>query len=145
MPGCLVHLCNSAPEHPPTCPLHPIQQRKSLRAAAAALAALTEADDGLAVDPDVAEEAQRQRARCSAHLQRARAGRALPAAAPTQPAELAGAAADKQRQLAGESGPGGGEGPDTAAAGRPYAVEMFGLRKVYKVRATGDAWPDDAA
>ncbi|KAL4424942.1 hypothetical protein ABPG77_009671 [Micractinium sp. CCAP 211/92] len=107
--------------------------RKSLRAAAAALAAPTEAESGLAVDPDVAEEAQRQRLRCAQHLRAAGAPyKDLPGGDEALPAELASTSADQPKQLAGKDVPSGETGTEVAPAGRPYAVEMFGLRKVYK-------------
>ncbi|KAL4434281.1 hypothetical protein ABPG75_000722 [Micractinium tetrahymenae] len=112
--------------------------RRSLRAAAGALAAPTEAESGLAVDPDVAEEAQRQRRRCTAYLRKAGAGAALPAEAVELPAGQAGAAQSGEQAGAAQQAQTGGASPDKkggaelAPAGRTYAVEMFGLRKVYK-------------
>jgi hypothetical protein len=98
-------------------------QRGSLKAAAAALAAPTEAECGLTVDTDVAEEQQRQRQRCASYLrQRTGADGALPAEAVLLPAQAAMVLPAK-----------GGSGDELALTRQPYAVEMFGLRKVYKV------------
>lgn len=169
----------------------PRLQRGSLRAASKALAAPTEAESGLTVDPDVEAETQasgqradcadvcshcmlpllgapacltahcsalrpaqptnllqRRRASCADHLRHA--GCALPAGfAATSPAAAAVAAtpqgaaaleagACKAAALPGAKGPAGcdGEagGEGGPAEGRPFAVEMFGLRKEYKVR-----------
>lgn len=130
--ACLTNLCD--PPLPNTPTALPVRQRKSLRAAAAALAAPTEAESGLAVDPDVAEEAQRQRLRCAQHLRAAGAPyKDLPGGDEALPAELASTSADQPKQLAGKDVPSGETGTEVAPAGRPYAVEMFGLRKVYKV------------
>lgn len=138
------------PMPPSPAPLPCQTQRGSIKAAARALAAPTEADEGLSVDPDVAEETLRRRKRCAAYV--ASAGGALPpasasAALPAQEAVLpSGAAATKAdgdgslrstpkvAAAAGVSSGGAveGDGEELAGAERPYAVEMFGLRKAYK-------------
>jgi hypothetical protein len=137
-------------------------QRGSLKAAAAALAAPTEAECGLPVDTDVAEEQQRQRQRCASYLRKRSGGAAggggLPAEAVLLPAQAAvllpaqaavvlpakggGAPAGSLKAaVAGGGGCGDAEqellpasgGDELALTGQPYVVEMFGLRKVYKV------------
>lgn len=92
------------------------------------------------MDADVAEEAERQRKRCAACLRQAGGGSAAaaPAEAVLLPAQLA------VLPVAGDGQDGAGaagskrataEGEELSLAGRPYAVEMFGLSKAYKVRA----------
>ena len=129
---------------PSTPPPLPRLQRGSLRAAARALGEPTESECGLLVDEDVAEEAARQRTRCAAYLRQAAGGTLAPAEAVLLPAQLAvmpapgngaagAAAAGAKRETA--------EGEDLSLAGRPFAVEMFGLRKAYKVWGFGIAPP----
>lgn len=90
------------------------------------------------MDADVAEEAERQRKRCAACLRQAGGGSAAaaPAEAVLLPAQLA------VLPVAGDGQDGAGaagskrataEGEELSLAGRPYAVEMFGLSKAYKV------------
>lgn len=108
--------------------------RGSLRASARALGEPTEAEAGLTVDADVAEESQLQRARCAAYLRAASGGAALPAEAAMLPAQLALMPSSPAREGASAApAAAGGKAKDPAAAvdERPYAVEMFGLRKVY--------------
>jgi hypothetical protein len=122
-------------------------QRRSLRAAAAALAAPTEAEAGLAVDPDVAAEAAAQRSACAAHLRQN--GKTVPPLLPAEAAvvpldggstsplgKASSAIAAKVAAVEGADGGDAGAGADVAseAQGRPFAVQMWGLRKVYKVR-----------
>jgi len=155
-----------------------------MRAAAKALAAPTEAECGLTVDPDVAAEQQLQRTRCAAYLRGlgaavgadagvgagvGGAAVAIPADASLLPAQLAVASpgtAERHERLevemqarlqqhvltkdkakgelsrasGGSSGSADGDA-DGAPAGRQYAVEMYGLRKQYKV-STGARWQD---
>jgi hypothetical protein len=122
----------------------PPLQRRSQRAAAAALAAPTEAECGLAVDADVADEAARQRAACAAHLRRPSGGsHQLPAEAalPRGQGQAAAAGPDSTHGGADAAAAAAKEGDaEAAAAGglecpvRPFAVQMWGLRKVYQVR-----------
>lgn len=120
-------------------------QRGGLKAAARALAAPSEEGAGLTVDPDVAEEALSQRQRCAAYL--SRAGVAPPAGfkpLPAQEAVLSGGDYGVEGIAAAHKAAGDG-GDDVAVAElagdelsqgeRPFAIEMFGLRKVYKVSA----------
>lgn len=122
-------------------------QRGNLRAAAKALGEPTESECGLSVDTDVAEESNRQRKRCAVYLRQAGGGSAAPAEAVLLPAQvalmpLADSGAAGTAGTAPAAGAAGaklatGEGEDPSLAGRPYAVEMFGLRKAYKVRRWG--------
>lgn len=133
-------------------PAPPRAQHGSLKAAARALAAPTEAEEGLSVDADVAEETQRRRRRCAAYL--ASAGGTLPPA-------VASALLPAQEAVLGPAAAGGGktdadggargtpkataEGEAEGGAERPYAVEMFGLRKAYKASAgAGGGWQQQA-
>ncbi len=136
-------------------------QRGNLRAAAKALGEPTESECGLSVDADVAEESDRQRKRCATYLRQAGGGSAAaaPAEAVLLPAQLAvmpvatGGSGDGAADTAGTAGAklAAAEGQDLSLTGRPYAVEMFGLRKAYKVGlrlgapstlyCCGSAWP----
>ena len=153
------------PPLPPT-HTHLLLQRGSSKAAAAALAAPTEAECGLTVDADVAEEQLRQRQRCASYLRQTSGSSScssgdlsggLPAEAVLLPAQAVAAlvmvpagggmgspgslkiiAGDGDGKLAPAEIPtlipaSGGGGDEVALTGQPYAVEMFGLRKVYKV------------
>lgn len=113
---------------PPSC----APQRGGLRAAAKALAAPTEAEAGLTVDADVVEEAARQRERCTAYLQRQAGGggRQGRGARVRQAAVLP---AQEALREAGSPKAAPEGAADVALAERPFSVEMFGLRKVYKV------------
>ena len=110
-------------------------QRASLRASAAALAEPSEVASGLTVDPDVAEEELRMRRCCGAYLQHSGWGGGGAQPSPLLPAEEA-VAAKKLEPLVGD-----GSSEEQKADQHEYAVQMFGLRKVYKVRS----WPPSQA
>lgn len=84
----------------------------------------------------MAAEAQRQRRACAAHLCAQGGGVLLPAEAATLPAyeEVVGlpaAAGLPAPAAASPTKPGGAEGGSGEPEGRPYAVQMWGLRKEY--------------
>ncbi|PSC73883.1 ABC transporter A family member 2 isoform B [Micractinium conductrix] len=130
--------------------------RASMRAASKALDRPTEAEEGLQADPDVAAEAALQRKRCAAYLARRGGTAALPHSAsgmlpaqqavatgslPGTPGEAIPAGDVPADESLRKQGPqkfekGGAKLQLVAAAGapdgRPYAVELFGLRKVFK-------------
>ena len=84
----------------------------------------------------MAAEAQRQRRACAAHLRAQGGGVLLPAEAATLPAyeEVVGLPATAglpAPAAASPTKPGGAEGGSGEPEGRPYAVQMWGLRKEY--------------
>eukprot|EP00887_Chlorella_sp_A99_P004461 scaffold30.g4461.t1 len=133
-------------------------KRRNMAASAAALVAPTEEDEGLAVDPDVRQEQQLMRRRCRRYLQTHRAAPDVVAAALAAEAAEAAAAggggarhsqagsASSRRMTAdgaasdGDEGKGAGSlggGGEAQEAEQAYALEMFGLRKVYPPRGGG--------
>lgn len=114
-------------------------QKHSVRSAARALAAPTELQEGVVVDPDVQQETDTMRMLCQQHISQYShpTGRSWFRRRRGAAAE-GDVAAAPEPQLAVSKSAGGGEQSseqEAAAAGggeQRYAVEMFGLRKVFR-------------
>lgn len=115
------------------------QKKHSVRGAARALAAPTELQEGVVVDPDVQQETDSMRMLCQQHISQYAhpTGRSWFRRRRGVAAE-SGAAAAPEPQLAMSKAARCGEQSseqEAAAAGgeeQRYAVEMFGLRKVFR-------------